>query len=130
MYGRRTHKHTQTQIVRYKHTHTQAYNVLTPLLYLHYTICLYFFIPVCLSRTPSVLHTHSLSRPVCACVFWWCRQNRQNVATTTGYGLNNGNANGFTLLNLDSSLAVNKKSQVTNSICHCLFPRSHMIVES
>ncbi|XP_017071182.1 PAN2-PAN3 deadenylation complex subunit PAN3 isoform X1 [Drosophila eugracilis] len=33
--------------------------------------------------------------------------NRQNVATTSGYGLNNG----FSLLNLDSPL--NKKSQVT-----------------
>jgi len=51
-----------------------------------------------------------------------CSQNRQNVATTTGYGLNNGNGgsgngngngnNGFSLLNLDSPLAVNKKSQV------------------
>ncbi|KAL7734202.1 hypothetical protein ACLKA6_011873 [Drosophila palustris] len=44
--------------------------------------------------------------------------NRQNVTTTTGYGLNNGNGNGnsnngFSLLNLDSPLAVNKKSQVT-----------------
>ncbi|KAH8302680.1 hypothetical protein KR044_009400, partial [Drosophila immigrans] len=39
--------------------------------------------------------------------------NRQNVATTTGYVNGNGNGNGFSLLNLDSPLAVNKKSQVT-----------------
>lgn len=115
-----THTHADSKIQAHTHKYTQCLD--SAVIATLYNLSLFLYPCVSLSHSVCLTHTISLSLFCSVCVFRWCRQNRQNVTTTTGYGLSNGNANGFSLLNLDSSLAVNKKSQVTSA--------PHMIVDS